>query len=122
MKTFDFEAMLARCLGRVELVDRALTRFKPVVQADLEKLERAIGGGEATEIARIAHRLKGASSNVSALRVQAQAAKLEELAQNLEVETNSSCLDLLQELELLQEEVSRFTQCAATGGQTERAR
>lgn len=88
MKPFDFEAMLARCLGKLDLLDRALFRFETVVQTDLEELEQAISRSDAMKIASIAHRIKGASSNVSALRVHAQAAKLEELARTQKLENS----------------------------------
>lgn len=112
---FDLEAMMARCLGKLELMDRALVRFESVAQTDLERLARAVDGADATEIARIAHRLKGASSNVSALRVQAQATELEELARADKSDDLSDCL------QRLQEEVSHFSQCVASCWQTQNA-
>jgi HPt (histidine-containing phosphotransfer) domain-containing protein len=107
-RPFDFEAMLARCLGKVELMERALVRFESVVQSDLEDLDQAIERSDAAEIASIAHRIKGASSNVSALRVHAQAARLEELARDEKLEQTPSCG------QRLREEVSLFTRYASS--------
>lgn len=112
-QAFDFEAMLARCLGNRQLVERALRRFESVVQTDLKELQQATDGADAAETARIAHRLKGASSNVSALRVQAQVTELEQLALQQKVEGIPDCL------QGLQKEVRHFSQCAASYWQTE---
>ena len=112
-QAFDFEAMLARCLGKRQLVKRALHRFESVVQTDLRELQQATDGADATETACVAHRLKGASSNVSALRVQAQAAELEKLALQQKVEDIPGCL------QRLQKEVLLFSQSAALHWQTE---
>lgn len=108
MKAFDFEAMLARCLGKRDLVDRALSRFESVIQTSLEELEAAIDGTDAAEITRIAHRLKGASANVSALRLQAHAAEIEKLASAQKLDEVSGCL------KQLHKEVSQFSQSTAS--------
>ena len=73
----DTQELLGRCLGKQELAQRVLARFRNQLSEDLTQLERALLDGDATLIARVAHRIKGAAANVSARCLHEQAAALE---------------------------------------------
>jgi HPt (histidine-containing phosphotransfer) domain-containing protein len=77
---FDYEQLLARCMGNIEFAERVLDKFQQRFAGDLDELDRLLEARQSEGLARLAHRLKGASANVSAPRLQARAARLEELA------------------------------------------
>jgi HPt (histidine-containing phosphotransfer) domain-containing protein len=76
----DLEALQARCLGNLDLVDRVLAKFTTQVDADLDDLERAIETGNAEQAAHLAHRIKGIAGSVEARDLYADAALAEEIA------------------------------------------
>ena len=76
----DLEALQARCLGNLDLVDRVLAKFTTQVDADLDDLERAIEAGNAEQAAHLAHRIKGIAGSVEARDLYADAALAEEVA------------------------------------------
>jgi len=76
----DLEALQARCLGNLDLVDRVLAKFTTQVDADLDELEQAIGAGNAEQAAHLAHRIKGIAGSVEARDLYADAALAEEVA------------------------------------------
>jgi HPt (histidine-containing phosphotransfer) domain-containing protein len=76
----DVSELLARCLGRIDLVERILWRFHQTLEADLAQIEVAAEMLRADEVARIAHRIKGASLAVSAPVLTSCAQDLEAVA------------------------------------------
>ena len=76
----DTNELLARCLGKRELVERVLTRFQTQLTEDLVRLQAAAETGDGEMIAKTAHRIKGAAANVSAHGLRQCAAALEEAA------------------------------------------
>lgn len=76
----DLEALQARCLGNLDLVDRVLAKFTTQVDADLDDLEQAIKAGNAEQAAQLAHRIKGIAGSVEARDLYADAALAEEVA------------------------------------------
>lgn len=69
--------LLARCVGREDLVRRVLTAYLTQLNGDLGQLQKDIESQGFDEVAKVAHRLKGASANVSATEIQRQAERLE---------------------------------------------
>lgn len=79
----DLMALLARCLGNIDLIVRVLTRFRNTGSADIDHLGQAIENSDLDAVVEISHRLKGAASNVSAAGLQRIAAEMEQLARSL---------------------------------------
>lgn len=88
----NFDELLDRCLGRIELAERILRTFQTALESDLKILEAAVAAFDATEIAHVAHRIKGASLAVSAnhvtecakfIELSAHARRLEEIPDQL---------------------------------------
>jgi len=100
--------LIARCLGNIEFVERVLAKFQQHFGEDLEELERALPGGDAETIGRIAHRLKGASANVAARGLQARSAAIEDLSRWRRIAEIPPCV------EDLRDEWSRFQESAAS--------
>lgn len=78
----DLMALLARCLGNIDLIVRVLTRFKNTGSADIDHLGQAIENSDLDSVVDISHRLKGAASNVSAAGLQRIATEMEQLARS----------------------------------------
>ena len=62
----DLEDLFRRCLGNLDLVERVLQAFENHFEKDLDELEAALKSASLTAVGQIAHRMKGASSNVAA--------------------------------------------------------
>lgn len=82
---FDYDEMLARCVGKEDLLERAMKRFGEDLTVDLDALTDACNSGDSERIASTAHRIKGASANVSAHQLSAAAADLEACARSNEM-------------------------------------
>lgn len=62
----DYDALIDRCLGNIELASRLLEKLQTYLPQEIENVEKALALKDAEQVARIAHRLKGATANVSA--------------------------------------------------------
>jgi HPt (histidine-containing phosphotransfer) domain-containing protein len=78
--TFDYEALKARCLNNMNLVDRVLTKFTGQVDSDLAALEEAIVAGNAPDVAKLSHRIKGMTASIEARSMCEKAARCERTA------------------------------------------
>jgi HPt (histidine-containing phosphotransfer) domain-containing protein len=78
--TIDTEELLARCLGRIELMERIIDRFVGSSQAEIDSLEFALQSNDSQEIARLAHKLSGTAITVSAKSLATAAKALEQQA------------------------------------------
>jgi HPt (histidine-containing phosphotransfer) domain-containing protein len=78
----NLDQLLARCLGNVEFAERILAKFQQRFAEEFSELEAGLAAGNEERVACIAHRLKGASANVSATGVQELLAELEELGRS----------------------------------------
>ena len=81
----DLEQLTVRCMGRMELVERILTKFNDALGEDLSKLEQAMRAADTDEVARHAHRINGSAATVSALRLQQCAGRLQSQAEAREL-------------------------------------
>ena len=76
----DLDALKARCLGNLELVDRVLAKFTGQVDADLDELDQAIHDRNPAKAAQLAHRIKGSAGSVEARQLYADASRAEQRA------------------------------------------
>jgi HPt (histidine-containing phosphotransfer) domain-containing protein len=76
----DLPALEARCLGKLDLVERVLQTFNHQLDADLEKLEQALATGDVATFVQVAHRIKGMSANTEARQLAREAAIAEQKA------------------------------------------
>ena len=104
---FDMEDLLARCLGNFDFVQRVLNKFQERCDEDLAALEQAMVNADTELVARLAHRLKGASANASALRLREHAAAIEDAARRRALGA------VPQRLGELRQEWDRFTAAVA---------
>jgi len=66
-------------MGNLAFAERMIQVFEESFSRELVELEEALKLGNLAELARVAHRVRGSSANVAAERMQAAAAKIEEL-------------------------------------------
>jgi histidine phosphotransfer protein HptB len=106
----DVEDLLGRCLGNVEFAQRILGKFQERCDEDLEALEAAVCDGDGEAIARLAHRLKGASANASASGLRKHASEIEHAARHESLE------EVPASLESLKHEWTRFSEAVSQLG------
>jgi HPt (histidine-containing phosphotransfer) domain-containing protein len=78
----DFEALVARCMGNLDFAERIMAKFQTAFARDLAELEEALRRQNDSQVAQVAHRMKGASANTAALRLEEVAAEIEKLSRN----------------------------------------
>lgn len=110
-EVLDTEDLLARCLGNMEFACKILGKFCQRCDEDLVALEQAVSDDDAESVARLAHRLKGASANASARTLQKHASEIERAARGkLLTEVPASMESLKRARTRFSEAVSQFSQ------------
>ena len=102
-QALDVEDLLARCLGNIEFAERVLAKYQERCGLDLAEMAEAMAAGDTDKVGNLAHRLKGASANVSATGMKTLAAKMEHAVHR------DSTEEILADLEDLKCEWDRFT-------------
>ncbi len=75
----NVDELLARCMGNVDIAERVLSKFQDCLSGDLTALEQGLKEQDTSSITQIAHRIKGASANVSAHTLYELASEIEQL-------------------------------------------
>lgn len=104
---FDLEELKTRCLGRMDLVERLLSRFQQSLDDDLEQLDQAIQAESTNDIGHLAHRMKGSSLTVGAHGISDAAHRLEtSVATNQMEDIKAFVSELKRERSLLDDLIS----------------
>ncbi len=77
-EVLNIDELLARCLGNISFATRILAKFQDRFEEDLVELDKALLAQDAEAVARIAHRIKGASANVAAAQLHESSAEIEQ--------------------------------------------
>jgi HPt (histidine-containing phosphotransfer) domain-containing protein len=80
LKPLDCKKLLEECDDEPSLVSHCLHVFVRETQADLEGIAAALGRRDLSKVARLAHRIKGASATIRAEFLRKEAAQLDLLA------------------------------------------
>jgi HPt (histidine-containing phosphotransfer) domain-containing protein len=99
---FRPDELLARCLGKTDLMKRILGKFRETFTKDYGLLEAAVQQVNAADVALVSHRMKGAAANIGAPAIRDVAATIEDKARQ---QSLKGCKELLQ---VLQSEWTRF--------------
>lgn len=91
----DYPDLIARCMGNLAFAEKILGRFEQRFDEDLILLEKELNERDAEGIARVAHKLRGASANVSANGLGDIFARLERLGRTEQFREVSECMDEL---------------------------
>jgi HPt (histidine-containing phosphotransfer) domain-containing protein len=99
------DELLARCLGKTDLMKRILCKFRETFVKDYELLENGVEQYDIDHVALVAHRLKGAAANIGAPVIR-------EIATTIEKKAREKSLDGTKELlQILHTEWQRFSEC-----------
>lgn len=104
----DLDRLRNRCMGNIALLERVLDQFHKRLPEELAELERALELRDSEQVARVAHRIKGTSANVSADGLQRAAAEIEDLGRT------GSVTDVPTRLERLRSEWERYLEHTST--------
>lgn len=91
--TIHVESLLDRCFGDANFCALMLRKFSHRAGDQLAALDRAARSGNAIELAREAHTLKGLAGNLSATPLQISADRLEQVARRSELKDAGSLVD-----------------------------
>jgi HPt (histidine-containing phosphotransfer) domain-containing protein len=107
----DQKDLLTRCMGNKPFAARILDAFLRQLNADLDELEAAIQSEDAAQVAIISHRVKGASSNVSARRLNSLATSIGEFAKSHDLDRlHECCLAIRDAQQQFLDSARRFTE------------
>ncbi len=93
--SLDFDQLVNRCMGRVDLAQKILARFLEQAELDVTALVNAVGGRAYHDASKLAHRLKGSAKTVSAGSIAQITEQIESVAQD---ESETELLSLITEL------------------------
>ncbi len=79
LDVLNVDELLARCMGNAGIAERILTKFQERFSIDLGELENGLSNQDAEAVTLVAHRIKGASANVSAPYLFELASQIEQL-------------------------------------------
>ncbi|OPX55557.1 Signal transduction histidine kinase [Oceanospirillum multiglobuliferum] len=106
---FDIKAMEARLLNEPELIRNVLEVFQQDCDIDIIALRESFTEQKLTATAKLAHRIKGASSNVGGIKVQQLALELEQAVKNKDIEKSNLLLtELEQSYQTLREAMTEY--------------
>jgi HPt (histidine-containing phosphotransfer) domain-containing protein len=109
-QVLDMPQLLDRCLGSLDLAERCLVRFEQKLRAELECLQDAVDRDDRTELAQLAHRVKGSAATIAAGGLAQAAAALEAYGRGLNSEEPSGLMaDFRSEVERFLDVVPRFS-------------
>jgi HPt (histidine-containing phosphotransfer) domain-containing protein len=91
----DVQELINRCMGNIELAERVLAKLQSRYEEDVLELERALSNKNGKLLASVAHRLKGAASNVAAHDLRESAARIEDSARKELFDAIPAQLDVL---------------------------
>ena len=105
---FDEVALSERLMGDRALIRRIIAAFVPDMASQIAALVEQAAAGEYDQVARTAHKIKGAAANVGAMALSAQALVLEQAAKSGDAQQLRAGLEPLQTgFEALQRELTR---------------
>ena len=107
LAVLDFDSLLERCMGKRDLAERLLKKFRKRLKSDLPEIICSVDQGDIERTAMLAHTLKGASANLSAESLRVAAAALEHLGRDGTLDGAQECV------ENLKRETERFLELDA---------
>jgi CheY-like chemotaxis protein len=93
----DYPSLLRRCMGKRELAARLIGKLVAQAGHDTKEIAQAVQQHDAAALAAAAHRLKGASANVSAEGLCRVASELEALGRSGQL---AACAGMVEQLRL----------------------
>jgi Amt family ammonium transporter len=117
ISVIDYESLLDRCMGDPQLVAKIALKFDARSRETWEKLSTEFKAGNAAETARLAHSMKGAAANLSAVRLAELAAQIEHLGKAGDLATAESAVEQLgEELKKCREALRQIASAQSAAG------
>ena len=91
----DCQALLTRCLNKIDFAERMLTLFQGHCAGELSELDQALDEGDFEVVRRVAHRVAGASANAAAFGLRERATELRRAADKHSLDNAAKCLEEL---------------------------
>lgn len=92
----DCEKLLEECDDEPLLVNRCLQIFSRVTQKDMDGIAEALSQNDFSQVAKLAHRIKGASATIRAEFLRGEAERLEALGREGDSAELRECFARLQ--------------------------
>jgi PAS domain S-box-containing protein len=80
LPVFDRKGLIARLMGDEDVVVKVVTRFLESMPSQMQSLRELLNAGNAANVERAAHGIKGAAANIGGERLRRAAFKIEEAA------------------------------------------
>lgn len=93
----DLGQLVGRCMGNLQIVERALAKFESCFGRDLAELEQRLQQQEVEQVRRLAHRLKGSAAAVAAGKLAQRSAEIEELVRSQRMAELPACVEELRQ-------------------------
>lgn len=93
---FSVDGLMQRCMNSLSTVAIILDEFEKQAKVDLPALKQCLAQNDATELARLAHGIKGAAGYLSAASLCSIAADLEQMGRSGELAAAEKTMTLLQ--------------------------
>jgi Amt family ammonium transporter len=104
----NYESLLSRCMGDAALLQRVVQKFQDKSHDTWAQLVAGFNAGDVAATTRLAHGLKGAAANLSAVTLATLSEQLEELGHTGDLSSAQATLDKLgAELKRCQEELQK---------------
>jgi HPt (histidine-containing phosphotransfer) domain-containing protein len=87
----DREKLLEECDDEPSFANRCLHVFARETQVDMDGIAAALGNNDFSQVAKLAHRIKGASASIRAEFLREEAARLEALGGKAELAAAGEC-------------------------------
>jgi HPt (histidine-containing phosphotransfer) domain-containing protein len=102
VEILDYHTLIERCMGNLDLASRLLERCQTHLPQEIEEIEKAVAQRDAEQVARMAHRLKGATATILAQGMKQAAEEIERCG------LTGSLAEIPPSLERLHQEWERF--------------
>jgi two-component system, sensor histidine kinase and response regulator len=87
--------LLDRCMGNAAVAKMILNKFEEQLLGDISKMQQQHSAGDASQLAKTAHALKGAAGAVAASALHDLSAEIEKMARENRLDTMATALSTL---------------------------
>ena len=92
---FDMDALLERCMGNQDFLEKIMKKFQDKALKDLADIEQSLQDGDTEKLRLFSHGLKGAAANLSAQSLRQAASEMEQLAKSKDLTNSQEYLENL---------------------------
>ena len=109
----NFDTLLTHCLGKTELAQRLIVKFRKQIQANMKIILESMESSAYEPLATTAHSLKGAAISMGAESISAKAAVVEQMARNGNLQDGGAVIVLQEAMRRFLEATEKEDNCVA---------